>query len=82
MNVGSPNRAAGLVAAEEVGYAYSSVDPRKGKSGSSEGALLLSNFSITNNIRIDLQKSGKRRSCKAGRTVPKGQALDECGRKS
>jgi hypothetical protein len=40
MNVGDPNRAERPSAAEGVGYARSSEDPRKGKSGRSEGALL------------------------------------------
>jgi hypothetical protein len=40
MNVGDPNSATGLVADEGVGYARSSEEPRKGKSGKSEGALL------------------------------------------
>ncbi|AEE52513.1 hypothetical protein Halhy_4678 [Haliscomenobacter hydrossis DSM 1100] len=39
MNVGDPNdRQSNLV--EGVGDAHSSADPRKGKSGRSEGALL------------------------------------------
>ena len=40
MNVGDPNTAGRPTAGEGVGYARSSVDTRKGKSGSSEGALL------------------------------------------
>lgn len=40
MNVGDPSRADGLAAAEGVGYAHISDDTRKGKNGSSEGALL------------------------------------------
>jgi len=34
----------GWIATEGVGYAHSSEDPRKGKSGKSEGALLLESF--------------------------------------
>ena len=71
MNVGDPNRAERPDAAEGVGYVHSSDDTRKGKSGSSEGALLYIKFSVTNNIGIDLQKSSERRSCKSGRTVQK-----------
>ena len=40
MNVGDPNTAVRQTAGEGVGYARSSVDTRKGKSGSSEEALL------------------------------------------
>ncbi len=48
MNVGDPNGVTRQVTDEGVGYAHSSVDTRKGKSGSSEGALLKTNFTITN----------------------------------
>ena len=40
MNVGDPNRTDRPSVAEEVGYARSSDDTRKGKNGRSEGALL------------------------------------------
>jgi len=40
MNVGYPNVAASPPADEGVGYAHSSDDNRKGKTGRSEGALL------------------------------------------
>jgi len=40
MNVGDPNKAESLIADEGVGYARSSDDSRKGKTGRSEGALL------------------------------------------
>jgi len=33
-----------VIATEGVGYAHSSEDTRKGKSGKSEGALLLESF--------------------------------------
>lgn len=39
MNVGDPNGSL-FSLAEGIGDAHSSADPRKGKSGSSEGALL------------------------------------------
>ena len=48
MNVGAPNGVTRQVTDEGVGYAHSSVDTRKGKSGRSEGALLKTNFTITN----------------------------------
>lgn len=38
MNVGGPNMVDSPSADEGVGYAHSSDDARKGKSGSSEGA--------------------------------------------
>jgi len=44
MNVGSPNRLSRRAGAEGVGNAHSSEDPRKGKSGDSEGALLKLSF--------------------------------------
>lgn len=40
MNVGDPNGTGVPPVAEGVGYAHSSADTRKGKNGSSEGALL------------------------------------------
>ena len=40
MNVGDPTRTNRPFVAEGVGYARSSADTRKGKNGSSEGALL------------------------------------------
>lgn len=40
MNVGDPNSMGVPPIVEGVGYAHSSEDTRKGKNGSSEGALL------------------------------------------
>ena len=40
MNVGDPNSSGVSALAEGVGYARSSDDPRKGKNGSNEGALV------------------------------------------
>jgi hypothetical protein len=39
-----------VIATVGVGYAHSSEDTRKGKSGKSEGALLLESFYETNKV--------------------------------
>jgi hypothetical protein len=44
MNVGDPNETGCPPVDEGVGYARSSEDNRKGKSGRSEGALLQTKF--------------------------------------
>jgi len=85
MNVGDPTGQLDQLLLRESEMAIVVLDSRKGKNGSSEGNTnhcCTSNFSITNNIGIDLQKSAKRRSCKAGRTVQKEQTLHDSGRKS
>ena len=48
MNVGYPTDAGSSPAGEGVGYARSSEDTRKGKSGRSEGALLQVRFRFEN----------------------------------
>ena len=59
MNVGDPNRTGKSTVAEGVGYAHSSDDSRKGKNGSSEGALLQTSIKEVNTTKLIVMNQDK-----------------------
>lgn len=80
MNVGDPNRLCRRAGAEGVGYAHSSEDPRKGKSGKSEGALLKLKFQMNRCRPIEEGKYSTASRNTAYSNSQKAEGDEQCGK--
>ena len=83
MNVGDPNRTDidHLLLRKSDMLVVVQI-PGKVKAGGAKGHYCKQIFHSLTTVRIDLQPSSERRSCKAGRIVQKGQAFYVSGGKS